>query len=239
MGHKVHPKIHRTPLVNSWDSKWFGKKEQLPALLKQEVAIREYLESKMKEAGIDAVSVERTPKEVSITILSAKPGVIIGRSGQGLEVIRKEIEKKILQFKHRVKLNILPVIQPALAARVVALGLAGEIERRMPFRRAMKQAIERVMAAGAQGVKIKMAGRLNGVEIARREVLSAGKMSLITLRSNVDYALVEAQTLYGKIGVKVWIYRGEVFSRLDKFATAASKAAAKPTGRKSDQLFND
>ncbi len=232
MGHKVHPKIHRTPLVNSWDSKWYGRKEQLPGLLKQEIAIREYLESKMKDAGIDAVSVERTPKEVSITILSAKPGVIIGRSGQGLE--------GILQFKHRVKLNILPVTQPALSAPVVAMGLASEIERRMPFRRAMKQTIEKVMAAGAQGVKIKMSGRLNGVEIARREVLGAGKMSLITLRSNVDYALAEAQTLYGKIGVKVWIYRGEVFSRLDKFSQAASKAAAKPSGRKSaDDLFRE
>lgn len=240
MGHKVHPKIHRTPFVTAWDSKWFGKKEQLPTLMKQEVGIRQYLNSKLKEAAIDSVSVERNPKEVTITILAAKPGVIIGRSGQGLETIRKDIEKKILQFKHRVKLNILPVAQPALSARVVAMGLVSEIERRMPFRRAMKQTIERVMAAGAQGVKIKMSGRLNGVEIARQEVLSSGKMSLITIRSNVDYALEEAQTLFGKIGVKVWIYRGEVFSRIDKFATATSKAAsAKPAGHKSDQLFND
>ncbi|OGH87490.1 MAG: 30S ribosomal protein S3 [Candidatus Magasanikbacteria bacterium RIFOXYC2_FULL_42_28] len=240
MGHKVHPKIHRTPLVNSWDSKWFGRKEQLPGLLKQEVQIREYLDVKLKDAGIDSVSVERTPKEVTITILAAKPGVVIGRSGQGLEVLKKDIEKKILQFKHRVKLNILPVNQPALSARIVGAGIVSEIERRMPFRRVMKQAIEKVMAAGAQGVKIKMSGRLNGVEIARQEVLGAGKMSLITFRSNVDYAIVEAQTLYGKIGVKVWVYRGEVFSRLDKFGQATEKAAAKPAGRKSDNdLFRD
>jgi len=218
MGHKVHPKIHRIPFVFPWDSRWFARNKQLPLVLKQEVAIRAYLEKKLKEAGIDSISVERNPKEVTITILAAKPGVIIGRSGQGLDGLRKEIEKNILQFKLKVKLNIQALQQPALSAQVVAQSCADEIERRMPFRRIMKQAIERTMNAGAQGVKIKMSGRLNGVEIARREGLSAGKMSLITLRSNVDYALVEAQTLYGKIGVKVWIYHGEAFGRKDKFA---------------------
>lgn len=222
MGHKVHPAIHRIPLVHTWDSKWFAKKFGFPEMLRQEVAVREYLEKKLKEAGVSAISVERTPKEVTITILAAKPGVIIGHSGQGLEGIRKEIEKNILQFKHRVKLNILPLNQPALSAKVVGMGVVSEIERRLPFRRVMKQTIERVMAAGAQGVKIKMSGRLNGVEIARQEVLSAGKMSLITLRSNVDYAVVEAHTLYGKIGVKVWIYRGEVFGRQDRFGQASA-----------------
>jgi len=218
MGHKVHPKIHRIPFVFPWDSRWFARNKQLPLVLKQEVAIRDFLTKKLKEAGIDSISIERNPKEVTITILAAKPGVIIGRSGQGLDGIRKEIEKNILQFKLKVKLNIQALQQPALSAQVVAQSCVDEIERRMPFRRIMKQAIERTMNAGAQGVKIKMSGRLNGVEIARREGLSAGKMSLITLRSNVDYALVEAQTLYGKIGVKVWIYHGEAFGRKDKFA---------------------
>lgn len=217
MGHKVHPVIHRIPFIHFWDSRWFGKKEQLPILLKQEVAIRKLLTTKLKEAGIDSISIERTPKDVSVTILAAKPGFVIGRSGTGLDAIRKEIERNILQFKSRVRLNIQALEQPALSAQVVAQNAVSEIERRMPFRRVMKQAIERVMAAGAQGVKIKMAGRLNGVEIARREVLSAGKMSLITLRSDVDYAWVEAHTIYGKIGVKVWIYRGEAFGRRDKF----------------------
>jgi len=227
MGHKVHPVIHRIPFIHFWDSRWFGKKEQLPILLKQEVAIRKLLTTKLKEAGIDSISIERTPKEVSITILAAKPGFVIGRSGQGLEVIRKEIERTILQFKSRVRLNIQAVEQPALSAQIVAQNAVAEIERRMPFRRVMKQAIERVMAAGAQGVKIKMAGRLNGVEIARREVLAAGKMSLITLRSDVDYAWVEAHTIYGKIGVKVWIYRGEAFGLRDKFAKKETKEEAK------------
>lgn len=217
MGHKVHPIIHRLPLTRTWDSRWIVKKEQLPLFLKQEISIREYLFKKLKEAGLDAISIERTPKEVVVNILAAKPGVIIGRSGQGLEEIRKEIEKKHLQFKSKVKLNIQAVAQPALSAQIVAQSMAEEIERRLPFRRVMKQAIERVMNAGAQGVKIKMAGRLNGVEIARREGLAAGKMSLITMRSDVDYALAEAHTLYGKIGIKVWIYHGEAFGRRDKF----------------------
>lgn len=223
MGHKVHPKIHRTPYIFAWDSRWFAKKTELPKQLAQEVRIREYLGKKLKDAGIDAISIERSPKDMVITILAAKPGVIIGRSGQGLDVIRKEIEKKYLQYKVKVKLNIQPVKQPALSATIVATNCAVEIERRMPFRRVMKQAIEKVMAAGAKGVKIGMAGRLNGVEIARREKLSAGKMSLITLRSNVDYAFTEAHTIYGKIGIKVWIYHGEAFGRFDRFAKTSKE----------------
>jgi small subunit ribosomal protein S3 len=142
---------------------------------------------------------------------------VIGRGGQGLEVLRKEIEKNILQFKFKVKLNIQPVTNPALSAMIVAQNAVSEIERRLPFRRIMKQTLEKVMAAGAKGVKMNMAGRLNGVEIARREKMAAGKMSLITIRSNVDYAFAEAHTLFGKIGVKVWIYHGEIFGRKDKF----------------------
>lgn len=218
MGHKVHPKIHRTPFIFAWDSKWYAKKEQYPNVIEQEIKIREFLAKKLKEAGIDSISIERTPKEVLVTILAAKPGVVIGRNGEGLEVIRKEIEKKILSFKTKVKLNIQAVTQPALSAQIVGQSMASEIERRIPFRRVMKQAMEKVMTAGAQGVKFSLSGRLNGVEIARREVMGAGKMSLITLRSDVDYALVEALTIYGKIGIKVWIYKGEAFGRRDKFA---------------------
>jgi small subunit ribosomal protein S3 len=218
MGHKVHPKIHRTPFIFAWDSKWYAKKDQLPNVLMQEVKIREFLNKKLKDAGIDAISIERTPKEVVINILAAKPGVIIGRNGAGLEEIRKEIEKNILQFKNKVKLNIQAVSNPALSATIVGQSIASEIERRIPFRRIMKQAMEKVMSAGAQGVKLILSGRLNGVEIARRESMSLGKMSLITLRSDVDYALTEAHTLYGKIGIKVWIYKGEAFGRREKFA---------------------
>jgi len=231
MSHKVNPVIHRIPVVHTWDSKWFARKTDLPKFLEQEVKIRAYLGKKLKEAGIDAISIERSAKEMRITIMAGKPGVIIGRNGQGLEEIRKEIEKKLVQFKLKVKLDIQAVRQPALSAQIVGQNAVAEIERRMPFRRVMKQSIEKVMAAGAKGIKIKMSGRLNGAEIARTEVLSAGKMSLITFRSDVDYAIVEAQTLYGKIGVKVWIYHGEVFGIKDKFAKKEEKAEAAPAKR--------
>lgn len=217
MGHKVHPKIHRIPYIFPWDSRWFAKKDQLAGFLKQEIQIREFLAEKLKEASVDSISIERTPKDLSVTILAGKPGVVIGRGGQGLEVLRKEIEKNILQFKTKVKLNIQPVNQPALSAAIIAQNAAMDIEKRIPFRRVMKQSIEKAMAAGAKGIKMAMAGRLNGVEIARREKLGAGKMSLITLRSHVDYAFAEAHTVYGKIGIKVWIYYGETFGRKDKF----------------------
>lgn len=223
MGHKVHPTIYRTPLIYTWDSKWFAKKKNAPKFLEQDITIREYLQKKLKDAGIDAIGIERTPQDLTVNILAAKPGVIIGRNGQGLEDIRKVLEKKYLQFKLKAKINIVALKQPALSAAVVAQGAAAEIEKRIPFRRVMKQSIEKVMAAGGQGVKISMSGRLNGAEIARREKLAAGKMSLITLRSDVDYAIAEAHTIYGKIGIKVWIYKGETFAFNDKFEKHADK----------------
>lgn len=241
MGHKVHPKIHRIPTIYSWDSKWFAKGKSMPLFLEQEVGIRDFLTSKLKESLIDGISIERTPKDLTVYILSAKPGTIIGRGGQGLEDLRKHIERKIVQQKLKVKINILEVRNPALSAQIVAQNAATDIEKRFPFRRVMKQLIERVISAGAQGVKVCMSGRLNGVEIARTEKLSAGKMSLITLRSDVDYAIAEAQTLYGKIGVKVWIYKGETFSQRDKFAkkddevkpaVATKELARKPAVKK-------
>ncbi|MFH1291592.1 MAG: 30S ribosomal protein S3 [bacterium] len=217
MGHKVHPKIYRTPELFSWDSRWFAKKGKMPLFLEQETKIREFLEKRFKDASIDAIGVERSAKEIKVIILAAKPGVIIGRGGKGLEEVRKHIERKILQLKLKVDISVQEVRQPALSAKIVAQSMASEIEHRIPFRRVMKQAVEKSMNAGAKGIKVCMAGRLNGVEIARTEKFGAGKMSLITMRSNVDYALVEAKTIYGIIGIKAWIYLGEAFGRHDKF----------------------
>ncbi len=216
MGHKVHPKIHRTQVIYTWDSRWFSQ-DNYPLFAKQDLAIRTYLMKKFKDANIDSMSVERSPKNMTITILAAKPGFIIGRSGQGLDTVRKHIETKILQMGLKVKLQVKELRSPALSAMVVAQNIAAETEKRVPFRRLMKQTLERVMKAGGKGVKVKMSGRLNGAEIARTESLATGKVPLITLRSDVDYASVTAQTLYGAIGVKVWIYHGEVFGRKDKF----------------------
>ncbi len=216
MGHKVHPKIHRTQVIYTWDSRWFSQ-NNYALFAKQDLAIRKYLMKKFKDANIDSMSVERSPKNMTVTILAAKPGFIIGRSGQGLDGVRKHIETKILQMKLKVKLQVKELRSPALSAMVVAQNIVAETEKRVPFRRLMKQTLERVMKAGGLGVKVKMSGRLNGAEIARTESLATGKVPLITLRSDVDYASITAQTLYGAIGVKVWIYHGEVFGRKDKF----------------------
>ncbi len=222
MGHKVHPKIHRMQVIHSWDSKWFGKKNYA-TFAQQDIAIREHLMKTFKDAHIDAIAIERSPKNLTVTILAAKPGFIIGRGGEGLDKLRKHIERKILQMKLRVKINVKELRSPALSASVVAQTIAQDLEKRMPFRRSMKQSIERVMKAGAKGVKISVAGRLNGAEIARRETLSSGTVPLITMRSDVDYANFPATTTYGQIGVKVWVCRGEVFGRKDKFAEAAAQ----------------
>lgn len=235
MGHKVHPTIHRTQVIYTWDSKWYGGKKNYQTFIQQDLEIRAYLTKTLKDAQIDSISVERNQKLVTITILAAKPGVIIGRGGAGLDSARKHIERVILKMQTKVKLNVIELHNPALSAQVVGQAMAADIERRMPFRRVMKQTIERVMKAGAKGIKISMSGRLNGAEIARREKLFAGTIPLITLRSDVDYANVEAQTTYGKIGIKVWICRGEVFGRRDKFEASkaeASKTEGKPTEEK-------
>lgn len=217
MGHKVHPKIHRTGVLFPWNSRWVSQ-TKYPQYLKQDILIREFLEKKYKDAGIDSIFVERSAKNMTVTIFAARPGIIIGRGGQDLEVLRKTLERKYLQMLLKVKLNIQEVKNPAISAEIVAQGICKDIENRIPFRRVMKQNIEKVMRAGAKGVKIGMAGRLNGVEIARSEKLAAGKVPLITLRSHVDYAYRVARTIYGAIGVKVWIYKGESFTRYDKLA---------------------
>lgn len=217
MGHKVHPKIHRIGTLFPWTSRWVSV-HKYAEYLEQDVRMRAYLKQQFRDAQIDSIFIERGAKNVTITIFAAKPGIIIGRGGQGLDVLRKDLERKFLKMSLRVKLNIQEVREPSLSAEIVAQTIAKDIESRIAFRRIMKQTIERVMKAGGKGVKITLAGRLNGVEIARTETLSAGKIPLITIRSNVDYATVTARTLYGAIGVKVWIYMGESFEQIDKLA---------------------
>lgn len=226
MGHKVHPHIHRSPILFPWSSRWVAGKNYADKL-KQDIQIREYLAKKFGEAHIDSVFIERNAKNMTVTIFAAKPGIIIGRGGQGLDDLRKDIERQFLQMRMKVKLNIQEVSQPALSANIIGQSIVKDTLARLPFRRVMKNHIEKVMKAGGQGVKIKMSGRLNGVEIARTEVLASGKVPLITLRSHVDYATARANTLYGVIGIKVWIYKGESFERVDKLADAQDKPKKK------------
>lgn len=226
MGHKVHPIIHRSPTLFPWSSRWVAGKNYAHKL-EQDIKIRQFLTKKFLEAQVDSVFIERNAKNITITIFAGKPGVIIGRAGQGLDDLRKEIERKFLQMAMKVKLNIQEVQQPFLSANILGDSIVRDTLSRMPYRRVVKNHIEKAMKAGAKGVKIKMSGRLNGVEIARTEVLAAGKVPLITLRSNVDYATKRANTMYGVIGVKVWIYKGESFERIDKLAEAQDRPKKK------------
>ncbi|OIP79472.1 MAG: 30S ribosomal protein S3 [Parcubacteria group bacterium CG08_land_8_20_14_0_20_48_21] len=219
MGQKVHPIIFRIGTTKEWPSRWFAAQDTYRAYLRQDVGIRKFLQKELVRAGIAEIGIERSAKEVKITINAAKPGMIIGRSGAGIEDIKKKMEQKFFRGSRvGLQLNVSEIKNPSLNARVVVQDIIAEIEKRVPFRRVMKQAVGRVERAGAEGVKIVVAGRLNGAEIARTEKLVVGKIPLHTLRADIDYARGVAKTIFGAIGVKVWIYKGEVFRKKKKNA---------------------
>jgi len=212
MGSKVHPKSFRLATIGSWNSVWFAKKD-FPKFLQEDEKIRVFLGKRLKEAHVDRIVIERSVQQVSVTVHSAKPGVIIGRAGVGIEDLKKEMLKTLFPGRRiAITINVKEVSQPSLSAQIIGQQIVSDIERRLPFRRSMKSAVDRVMKSGAQGVKIVIAGRLNGAEIARREKLAHGKVPLHNLRADIDYARVPAHTIYGVIGVTVWINRGEVFA---------------------------
>ncbi len=211
MGQKVHPKAFRLGVNIGWKSKWFAKKDYTK-FLEQDIKIRKFLYRKLREAGLANVEVERSGAELVVNIFTAKPGVVIGRGGQGAEDLKKEIKKKFMEKKKNLTLNIHEVDKIYLSAQLVCQGIIEQLEKRIPFRRAAKRAIEQVMQAGAKGVKIIIAGRLNGAEIARTEKFGQGSVPLHTLRADIDYARGAAFTTYGAVGVKVWINRGLVFN---------------------------
>lgn len=213
MGQKVHPKSFRLGITSQWNAKWFSTKAYAK-LLRQDVMIRKFLKSKLTNAGVAGVDIERSLQNLILTIHTSKPGVVIGRGGQGIESLRKGIARLIMgQGKYNMKLNIQEVQKPELSAQIMVENIAEQIAKRLPFRRVLKGAVEQISQAGAEGVKVTVAGRLNGAEIARTETLSRGALPLQTLRADVDYARGEAHTTYGKIGVKVWIYKGKVFEK--------------------------
>ncbi|MFH0928559.1 MAG: 30S ribosomal protein S3 [bacterium] len=211
MAQKVHPIALRLNQTNAWGSKWFSSKNFI-AYLREDVSIREFLKKELKEASVNEVIMERTANGVTIVIRSAKPGVIIGRSGAGVEDLKKKVMNEFFRGRRvQLSINIEEVSNPSLFATLVGQQVIADIEKRMPYRRAMKSVIERSMKAGALGIKVRVSGRLNGAEIARRETLVQGKIPLHGLRANIDYASDFAHTIFGAVGVKVWIYKGDVF----------------------------
>ena len=208
MGQKVNPKGFRVGVIRDWDSKWFADKKDFSELLVEDYNIRKIVKKEVYDAGIADIEIERAVNNLKITIFAAKPGMVIGKGGAGVEELKKKLEKAAPS--KRIIINVEEIKYQDLAAQLVAESIASQLENRVAFRRAMKQSIQRTMRAGAKGIKTMVSGRLGGADMARSEGYSEGTIPLQTLRANIDYGFAEADTEYGKIGCKVWIYKGEV-----------------------------
>lgn len=218
MGKKVNPKIFRMGITKTWPSIWFETGDAYIKNIKQDIAIRKYMIREFKEAGVDKVEIIRSINKIDITITTAKPGLIIGRGGNGAEELKGKLHKQFLKnFRMgEINLNIKEYGRPNLSAQIMVQAMILDIEKRLPFRKVMKQSLAKIERAGALGAKIVIGGRLNGAEIARTEKLVWGKVPLQTLRADIDYARGAAHTTYGAIGIKVWVYKGEVFEKESK-----------------------
>ncbi|WP_177504465.1 30S ribosomal protein S3 [Anaerosinus sp.] len=216
MGQKVNPHGLRLGVVKTWDAKWYADKDYANNL-HEDIKVRKYLKESLRTAGVSRIETERGQNRLKLTIHTAKPGMVIGRGGSGIETIKKGLKK--LTTKH-VDINIAEIKQPDLDSTLVAENIAAQLERRIAFRRAMKQAVGRTMRMGAKGIKVMVGGRLGGAEIARSESYREGSIPLHTLRADIDYGTAEAHTTYGLIGVKVWIFKGEVLPEVKRPAAA-------------------
>ena len=229
MGHKVHPFLYRIGILRTWNSRWFAKSKNYSSFIAEDYTIRRHIKQRFKQAAIAGIIIERLAERIKVRILSARPGIIIGRHGADIERLREELNGMI---KKEVAIDIEEVKHPTLNAQLVAENVALQIEKRVAFRRAIKRAIEQTMTAGAQGVKIKAAGRLGGAEMSRTETFKQGKIPLQTLRADIDYGFTEALTTYGLIGVRSWIYKGDILFEKNSEGTGAADTAS-PASHKS------
>ena len=226
MGQKVHPTGIRLGIVKDWTSKWYADSKTFPGYIKADYLMRDYIKRKLKDASVSRIVIERPAGKVTITIFTARPGIVIGKKGEDIEKLRAEVADLCNMVISDVRININEVRKPELDAQLVAEGIAQQLERRVMFRRAMKRAVTNTMRVGAEGIKVKVGGRLNGAEIARSEWYHEGRVPLHTLRADIDYGLAEANTTYGVIGVKVWIFKGEVFDKPEAAPAEQAEAAA-------------
>jgi small subunit ribosomal protein S3 len=226
MGHKVNPIGIRLGITRDWASKWYADSRTFPVYLDADFRIRKFLRQKLAEASVSLIQIERPARKAHITIHTARPGVVIGKKGEDIESLRLGVARMMRMPVADVRLNIAEIRKPELDAYLVAEGIAQQLERRVMFRRAMKRAVTNTMRLGALGVKVRVSGRLNGAEIARSEWYREGRVPLHTFRADIDYGLAEAKTTYGVIGVKVWIFRGEVFDKAEAPAEPAADQAA-------------
>lgn len=213
MGRKVNPRIFRIPMVRNWESRWFAEGPKFKQFLKEDIEIRKFLEQRLKNCWVSKIVIERVANTECVIIHSGKPGLIIGRGGLDIEQIKKDIKDKFLGPGVTLEINVMEEPSPMLSSAILLEGAINDLEKRIPYRRILKKVVRIVMAAGAQGVKIMVSGRLGGAEIARSEKLIQGKLPLHTMRADIDYSRGTAATLYGSIGVKVWIYKGEKFEK--------------------------
>ena len=225
MGQKVNPIGIRLGITRDWTSRWYADSKTFPELVASDFKVRGFLKEKLKEASVSRIQIERPARKAQITIHTARPGIVIGKKGEDIERLRVQTAKLLELPVQDVRLNIAEVRKPELDAQLVAEGIAQQLERRVMFRRAMKRAVTNTMRLGAQGIKVKVGGRLNGAEIARSEWYREGRVPLHTFRADIDYGFAEASTTYGVIGVKVWIFKGEVFDNEEPAAEAAEQAA--------------
>src|SRR6187200_2071669 len=223
MGQKIHPTGFRLPVTRNWSSRWYASNRNFAGMLAEDLDVRDYLKGRLKNAAVSRILIERPAKNARITIYSARPGVVIGKKGEDIENLKAELTKRL---GVPVAVNIEEVRKPEIDAQLIADSITQQLEKRIMFRRAMKRAMQNAMRLGAQGVKIMSAGRLNGHEIARTEWYREGRVPLHTLRADIDYGTGEAKTSYGVIGIKVWVYKGEVLPKGE--AQAALPATAVP-----------
>ena len=222
MGQKVHPIGIRLGISKDWNSTWYAERGEYAEMLNSDLAVREYLQKRLAQAAVSRIQIERPAKTARITIHTARPGIVIGKKGEDIERLRREVTARMGVPTH---ISVAEIRKPELDAQLVAEGIASQLERRVMFRRAMRRSVTNAMRIGAEGIKINVSGRLNGAEIARNEWYREGRVPLHTLRADVDYGFAEALTTYGILGVKVWIYKGEVFDLESK--DSGAKPAAK------------
>ena len=228
MGQKVNPVGIRLGITRDWTSKWYANTKNFPAHIYTDHLVRTFLKKRLVEASVSRIQIERAARKVNITIHTARPGIVIGKKGEDIEKLRGQVSKMMKMPVTDVRINISEIRKPELDAQLVAEGIAQQLERRVMFRRAMKRAVTNTMRIGALGIKVRVSGRLNGAEIARTEWYREGRIPLHTFRADIDYGLAEAKTTYGVIGVKVWIFKGEVFQQQEQAAAPAEGAEGQP-----------
>jgi len=229
MGQKINPIGFRLAVTKNWSSRWFANSKDFPMLLQNDIKVRAFLNKKLVNAAVSRIVIERPAKNAKITIYTARPGIVIGKKGEDIEVLRSSLQ---LLMGIPVQLNIEEIRKPEIDATLIAQSIAQQLEKRVMFRRAMKRAMQNAMRLGAQGIKIMSSGRLNGIEIARSEWYREGRVPLHTLRADIDYGTARAQTTYGIIGIKVWIFKGEIFEDATKAIIAKQEDSIEPAEKK-------